>query len=235
MKAVILAGGKGTRLRPYTTSFPKPLMPIEDKPILEIIIQQLKAKGFDEIILSIGHLAELIQAFFGDGSKLGVRITYVREDKPLGTAGCLGLLKKDLSETFLVMNGDILMSLDYLEMLKFHKKNKSVATVGLNKRPVQIEFGVADIDKEYNIEKYTEKPSMDYLASMGVYIFEPKALSYIKKDEYLNMPDLIKRLMSSGEIVKGFIHEGYWLDIGRPDDYKTAHEAFEKDRDKFLR
>ena len=235
MKAVILAGGKGTRLRPYTTSFPKPLMPVEDKPILEIIIKQLKEKGFDEIILSIGHLAELIQAFFGDGGKLGVKITYMREEKPLGTAGCLGLLKKDLSETFLVMNGDILMSLDYSEMLKFHKKNKSIATVGLNKRTVNIDFGVIDIDRENNVKTYTEKPSMHYLVSMGVYIFDPKVLTYIKPNEHLNMPDLIKRLTDSGETVKGFVHEGYWLDIGRPEDYQTAQEAFEKDRNIFLR
>jgi NDP-sugar pyrophosphorylase family protein len=234
MKAVILAGGKGTRLRPYTTSFPKPLMPIDEKPILEIIIEQLKAKGFDEFILNIGHLAELMKAFFGDGSKLGVSIKYSREDNPLGTAGGLGLVKKELGDTFLVMNGDILTSLDYSEMVRFHRKNKAIATVGLNRRSVHIDFGVIEVDRKKNIKEYTEKPKIDYLVSMGVYIFEPDVLEYIKPNEHLNMPDLIKKLMADGKTVKGFIHEGYWLDIGRPEDYQKAQDEFGSNRERFL-
>jgi NDP-sugar pyrophosphorylase family protein len=223
MKAVILAGGKGTRLKPYTTVFPKPLMPINDKPILEIVIRQLKLHGFGEVIITVGHLSELIITFFGDGSKFGVEIDYSREDKPLGTAGGLGLIKKELNETFLMMNGDVLTTLDFSDLVNYHKRNGAIATIALNKRDVYIDFGVVEVDKANNIVGYTEKPKMDYLVSMGVYIFEPRVLEYIKLTKYLDFPDLIKRLISNGEIVKGYVYDGYWLDIGRPDDYEKAN------------
>jgi NDP-sugar pyrophosphorylase family protein len=223
MKAVILAGGKGTRLKPYTTVFPKPLMPINDKPILEIVIRQLKLHGFGEVIITVGHLSELIITFFGDGSKFGVEIDYSREDKPLGTAGGLGLIKKELNETFLMMNGDVLTTLDFSDLVNYHKRNGAIATIALNKRDVYIDFGVVEVDKANNIVGYTEKPKMDYLVSMGVYIFEPRVLEYIKLTKYLDFPDLIKRLISNGEIVNGYVYDGYWLDIGRPDDYEKAN------------
>ncbi|MFZ2071059.1 MAG: sugar phosphate nucleotidyltransferase [Halobacteriota archaeon] len=142
MKAIILAGGKGTRLKPYTTVFPKPLMPIGDKPILEIVIRQLKSHAFDEIIITVGHLAELIMTFFTDGSKIGVKIEYSREDNPLGTAGGLGLIKEELNKTFLMMNGDVLTTLDYSDLGNYHKRNGAIATIALNKRDVKIDFGV---------------------------------------------------------------------------------------------
>ncbi|MCK4817018.1 NTP transferase domain-containing protein, partial [bacterium] len=145
MKAVILAGGKGTRLKPYTTIFPKPLMPIGDKPILEIVIRQLKSHGFDEILMAVGHLAELIMTFFNDGRKYDVKIRYLREDKPLGTAGPLALMKDELNETFLMMNGDVLTTLDYSDLIEFHKTSGSVATIALKKRDVHIDFGVVEI------------------------------------------------------------------------------------------
>ena len=146
MKAVILAGGKGTRLKPYTTVFPKPLMPINDKPILEIVIRQLKSHAFDDVIITVGHLAELIVTFFGDGSKFGVKIEYSREDKPLGTAGGLGLVKDELNETFLMMNGDVLTTLDYSDLVSYHKRNDAIATIALKKRDVKIDFVVVEID-----------------------------------------------------------------------------------------
>ena len=232
MKAVILAGGKGTRLRPYTTVFPKPLMPIGDKPILEIVVRQLKSHGFDEIIITVGHLAELIMTFFGDGSKVGVKIKYSREDKPLGTAGGLGLIKKALNETFLMMNGDVLTTLNYSELVKHHKKNGAIATIALNKRDVKIDFGVVEINDGNSIVGYTEKPKIEYLVSMGVYAFEPLVLEYIKPNEYLDFPDLIKKLISNGETVKGYTYDGYWLDIGRPDDYERANMEIEEIYDK---
>jgi NDP-sugar pyrophosphorylase family protein len=163
-----------------------------------------------------------------------VSIKYSREDNPLGTAGGLGLVKNELRDTFLVMNGDVLTSLDYLEMIGFHRKNNATATVGLNKRSVHIDFGVIEVDRNKNIKEYTEKPMIDYLVSMGVYIFEPEVLEYIKPNEHLNMPDLIKKLVADGKNVKGFIHEGYWLDIGRPEDYQKAQDEFGNNRERFL-
>ena len=234
MKAVILAGGKGTRLKPYTTVFPKPLMPINEKPILEIVIRQLKSHGFDEIIITVGHLAELIMAFFGDGSKLCIKIKYSREDKPLGTAGGLGLLKQELNETFLMMNGDVLTTLNYSDLVNYHKRNEAIATIALNKREVDIDFGVVELDNDNSIVGYKEKPKIKYLVSMGVYIFDPNVLEYIGQNEYLDFPDLIKILISNGEIVKGYVYDGYWLDIGRPDDYERANREIETIYDKLL-
>ena len=228
MKAVILAGGKGTRLKPYTTVFPKPLMPINDKPILEIVIRQLKSHAFDEVIITVGHLSELIVTFFGDGSKFGVKIEYSREDKPLGTAGGLGLIKDVLNETFLMMNGDVLTTLDYSDLVDYHKRNDAIATIALKKRDVKIDFGVVELDDSNSIVGYSEKPRIDYLVSMGVYVFDPKVLQYIRPNEYLDFPDLIKELISDGETVKGYVYDGYWLDIGRPDDYERANKEIEE-------
>ena len=232
MKAVILAGGKGTRLKPYTTVFPKPLMPLGDKPILEIVVRQLKSHGFDEAIITVGHLAELIMTFFGDGSKVGVKIKYSIEDKPLGTAGGLGLIKKALNETFLMMNGDVLTTLDFSHLVNYHKRNGAIATIALKKREVKIDFGVVEIDDGNSIVGYTEKPRIDYLVSMGVYVFDPSVLEYIRPNEYLDFPDLIKKLISNGETVKGYTYDGYWLDIGRPDDYERANMEIEEIYDK---
>lgn len=232
MKAVILAGGKGTRLKPYTTVFPKPLMPIGDKPILEIVVRQLKSYGFDEIIMAVGHLAELIMTFFNDGSKYGIRIKYSREDKPLGTVGGLGLIKDELKETFLMMNGDVLTTIDYSDLVEYHKRNGSVATIALKRREVKIDFGVADVDDSNSIVGYNEKPKIDYLVSMGVYVFDPKVLEYIRTNEYLDFPDLIKKLIYDGETVKGYIYDGHWLDIGRPEDYDEANRDLEKIYDR---
>ena len=228
MKAVILAGGLGTRLKPYTTVFPKPLMPIGESPILEIIIKQLKAKGFNDITLAVGHLSELIMAFFNNGSKYGLKIEYSKEEKKLGTAGGLGLLKNKLEDDFLVMNGDVLTGLDFSEFLGFHKETGSIATIALNRRHVDIDFGVVELDENRTLIGYIEKPKIDYLVSMGVYAFNESILEYIPSHEYLDIPDLMKRLLSEGEKVNGFIHDGYWLDIGRPDDYIKANEDIQK-------
>jgi len=228
MKVVILAGGKGTRLKPYTTVFPKPLMPIGDKPILEIIIRQLKLHSFNEIIMAVGHLAELLMTFFNDGSKYGIKIKYTREDQPLGTAGPLALMKDELNETFLMMNGDVLSTINYSELVNYHKRSGAIATLALKKRAVKIDFGVPEVDEANSIVGYTEKPEIDYLVSMGVYAFEPRVLKYIRAKEYLDFPDLIKKLISNGETVKGYVYDGYWLDIGRPDDYVRANREIEE-------
>ena len=234
MKTVILAGGKGTRLKPYTTNFPKPLMPIGDMPILEIIIRQLKSQGLKDIIITAGHLGELIMTFFGDGSKFGVNIMYSKEDEPLGTAGGLGLIKEELKETFLMINGDTLTTLNFSDLINYHRRNGAIATIALKKRQSYIDFGIVELSTDNTLKGYTEKPTISHLASMGIYVFEPRVLEYIKLGERLDFPDLVKTLISRGETVKGYIFDDYWLDIGRPDDYEKATEDFEKMKDRFL-
>lgn len=233
MRAIILAGGKGTRLAPYTSVFPKPLVPIGDMPILQVIIHQLRHYGFTHITLTVGHLATLLQAFFRDGSQYGVRIDYVIEDEPLGTAGPL-VFVPDLNEAFLVMNGDVLTTFNYTELVQYHKRMGAAATVAMHRREVKIDLGVIQLDGDNRIKGYIEKPLYDYNVSMGIYVFAPRVLSYIPSGEYFDFPDLVQRLLESGETILGYPYEGYWLDIGRPDDYEQAVRDFEKMRSRFL-
>jgi len=228
MKAVILAGGKGTRLKPYTTVFPKPLMPIGDKPILEIIISQLKYHGLKDIIITTGHLSQLIMAFFGDGSQFGVGIKYSKEDKPMGTVGGLGLIKEELKDTFLAVNGDTLTTLNFSELINYHKTSGAVCTVALKTRGSYIDFGIVELDHNNRITRYTEKPTVNHLVSMGVYVFEPRVVEYIKPGERLDFPDLVKALILKKEKINGFVFDGYWLDIGRHEDYEKANEEIEE-------
>ena len=223
MKAVILAGGKGTRLRPYTTNFPKPLMPIGDRPILEIVIKRLKEYNIEDIIITTGHLGELIKAFFSHGEKYGVNIKYSKEEKPLGTAGPLNLIKKELTETFLIMNGDILCDINFKKFLSFHKKNNNIATIALSKRKVNIDFGVVNISKKNkSFINWKEKPTIEYYVSTGIYILENTALKFLPEGGFFNIPDFIENINKENKKISGYIHEGYWLDIGRPDDYEKA-------------
>lgn len=227
MKAVILAGGKGRRLQPYTTVFPKPLMPVGEKPILEVIIRQLSANGVDEVVMAVGHLAELLMTFFGDGRGLGIPISYSREDRPLGTAGCLAQISEQLDDTFLMMNGDILTALDFSDLIAYHRKKGAMATVALNRREVYIDFGVVDLDDRECIVGYHEKPRLSHLVSMGIYVFEPEIRKYIQPGQYLDFPDLVRALLEDGEEVAGYVFDGYWLDIGRPEDYERANREFD--------
>ncbi|MEA2628528.1 MAG: NDP-mannose synthase [Chloroflexota bacterium] len=233
MKAVILAGGKGSRLAPYTTVLPKPLMPIVDMPILEIVLKQLKSCGFTEIVIAVGHLAALIKAYFGDGSGLGIRIDYILEAAPLGTAGPLGHIE-DLKESFLVMNGDILTDLDYAKLVDHHKAAGSVMTIATHKRKVKIDFGVLETVNG-DVSEYIEKPTLDYLVSMGVYVMEPAVRDHITPGEYLDVPDLVRLLLASGQRVHTFPFDGRWLDIGRQEDFLEAQARFEENRDHFLK
>lgn len=233
MKVVILAGGKGRRLYPYTVVLPKPLMPIGDFPILEVILRQLKNCHLSDITLAVGHLGNLIQTFFGDGSKWGVKIKYSFEEKPLGTVGPLTALA-DLKHTFMVMNGDLLTTLNYLDLVEYHKKQNAVATVAAHKRSVDVDFGVIQKDKDEQMVKYIEKPTLSYLVSMGIYVFEPEILDFIPRDEKFDFPDLMLILLQKDRKIAIYNSEDFWLDIGRPDDYQKAVDEFEKNRKKFL-
>jgi NDP-sugar pyrophosphorylase family protein len=233
MKAVILAGGKGTRLAPYTTVLPKPLMPIGDMPILEIVLRQMANYGFKEVTLAVGYLAELLMAYCGDGSKFGISVNYSREEQPLGTAGPIALVP-NLDDTFLVMNGDLLTTLNYGEMYRYHKERKAIATLAAYQREVKIDLGVIDIDDDDWVKDYIEKPTYKYSVSTGVYIFEPQVLDFIIPDQRLDLPELVLRLIDQGHPVNVYRFDGYWLDIGRHDDYEKANDQFSANRDAFL-
>jgi NDP-sugar pyrophosphorylase family protein len=232
MRAVILAGGKGTRLAPYTVAFPKPLMPVGDLPILEIVVRQLRHYGFQRITMAVGHLAELIQTFFGDGSKFGIAIDYSREERPLGTAGPLHLIS-DLDETFLVMNGDLLTDLDYGQLVRWHVEQKNDATIGVYEKKVSIDLGVLERDGNNRIVDYKEKPTLTYEVSMGVYVFSKSILQYVPKGHF-DFPDLVLELIRRGRPIRGYRFQGLWLDIGREEDYAKAVETFEAQRARLL-
>jgi NDP-sugar pyrophosphorylase family protein len=226
-------GGKGRRLYPYTVVLPKPLMPIGDFPILEVILKQLAKCSLVDITLAVGHLGNLIQAYFGDGSKWGVNIEYNFEEKPLGTIGPLARLK-NLDQTFMVMNGDLLTTLNYLHLAEYHAKQGVLSTVAAQKRWVDIDFGVIQKGEDKRLAKYVEKPRLSYLVSMGIYVFEPEILNFIPKDVKFDFPDLMLLLLEKNKRVAIYDSDVFWLDIGRPDDYQKAVEEFEKNRGKFL-
>lgn len=233
MKAVVLAGGKGTRLAPYTRIIPKPMLPVGDKAILEILLLQMKRAGIEEVVLTVGHLAGLMRAFFQDGSHLGVRVHYSHEDQPLGTAGPLSLID-GLDSTFLVTNGDVLTTLDMSELVAFHQAQGGIATIAAHKRQVRIDLGVINSNGDHTIHSYIEKPTLEYQVSMGVYVFEPAALGYIPKGSYFDFPDLVKTMLAAGEKVVTYPFDGYWQDLGRPDDYEQATNDFDRMRALFL-
>jgi NDP-mannose synthase len=235
MRAVILAGGKGQRLRPYTTVLPKPLMPIGDMPILEVVLRQLKAAGITRVTMAVGYLAELMQAFFGDGKRLGLEIDYSFEERPLGTVGPLTLIPSLADETdFLMMNGDVLTTMDYRRLIERHRASNADVTVATYRREVKIDFGVIEADGADMLTGYVEKPQFDYRVSMGVYCFNSRVLPRLQTGVHCDFPDLIKSLLAAGRPVASFPFDGYWLDMGRPDDYATAIDEFEARRHEFL-
>jgi NDP-mannose synthase len=236
MKAVILAGGKGTRLAPYTTILPKPLVPIGDWPILEVIIRQLMYSGFTEVTLMVGYLSELIKTYFMQRPSLTnrIKINYIDEEKPTGTAGSLAFLP-DMDETFLVMNGDILTTLDYRDIVNFHKQNGNLLTIAVHNKKVKIDLGVLNMDEHQSITGYIEKPEMDYQVSMGIYVYEPAVIREINKGEYLDFPDLVLQLLAKNMKVMGYRNNARWLDIGRKEDFELAAAEFEKHKGEFLR
>jgi NDP-sugar pyrophosphorylase family protein len=236
---VILAGGKGTRLAPLTMVLPKPLMPLGDGPILATLLAQLRSQGWREVTLAVGYMAELIRAYFGAGSKFGLRLRYLEEETPLGTVGPLAFLPPQMTRRpLMVMNGDLLTDLAFSDFAAAHAASGAVASIAVRRRAIPMEFGVLDIDgalgPERRIVGYREKPEIEATVSMGVYMFEPEVLGYIEPGERLDLPDLIHRLLEDGQTVAGYPFEGYWLDIGRHSDYQQALDDFEGLRDRLL-
>jgi NDP-sugar pyrophosphorylase family protein len=234
IQAIILAGGVGSRLRPYTAVIPKPLMPIGDYPIAEVIIGQLKRAGLTHIAVSTGHLAGLIQAYFGNGNKWGVRIEYISEDKPLGTAGAIRLVH-NLETSVLVINGDVLTDLNFTKLMREHRKRKALATIAVKERTVKNDFGVIMTNQEGDLVDYIEKPEYRSLVSIGIYVINDKCVKHIKPNEALGMPELMMRLKRGQAKVYCHKTTAIWLDLGRPDDFRNAQAVFEENREKFLK
>jgi NDP-sugar pyrophosphorylase family protein len=232
-RAVILAGGKGTRLRPYTVVLPKPLMPIGEYPILEVIIRQLVQAGFSHITLAVNHQAEIIKAFFQNGERWGIRIDYSLEDKPLGTMGPLKLIS-DLPENFLVMNGDILTDLDFTQFHDGHAREGRIFTISSMRREHQIDYGVLDSDASGLLYGFREKPRVSYEVSMGVYMLSARVLQQIPLGQPYGFDELMLDLLEAGSPATVQPFTGYWLDIGRPDDYAQAIDEFESMKSRFL-
>ena len=235
-RAIIMAGGEGSRLRPYTIVLPKPLMPIGDRPVLDIVIRQLRAASFERITIATGYLAELIEAFFRDGQVYDVPIDYFREMEPLGTVGALALME-GLDEPFLVMNGDVLTDMDYTALMDSHIASGAAVTVASTGRHVNISLGVMEFGDPGDPERlthYIEKPTISYEVSMGVYCFSPRVLAHIEPGVRLDFPDLILRLLGLGERVEAWRPDAYWLDLGRHDDYEQALNDFESMRHRLL-
>ena len=225
MQAIILAGGKGTRLKPYTITIPKPLVPVGETPILEIVIKQLHANGFNDITLAVGHQAELIRAYFQNGEKLDVHINYSQEEQPLGTAGPIRKIDR-FDDHFLVLNSDDLTDLDYRAFMDSHKNNDALVSIAMYTRKIKIDLGVLKTDGENLLTDYIEKPEYQYQVSMGIYAFSKEAIQYIPPDRYFDFPQLIQKLLGDKKRVCIYPHSGYWLDIGRPEDYEHANLEF---------
>jgi NDP-sugar pyrophosphorylase family protein len=234
MQAVVLAGGKGVRLRPYTTNIPKPLVPIGDEyAILEIVLRQLARYGFKKATIAIGHLGTLIRAYVQDGSQFGLEVDYHEEPVPLGTIGPLLTLLDKLPEHFLLMNGDILTDLNYADLLRHHVDVGAPLTVGTYKRDVKIDFGVLE-EVDGRIVHFVEKPTLYYSVSMGIYGLSRKTLEHYPKNQPFGFDELVLDLLSKGNNPATFEWNGYWFDIGRPDDYDAANTAFEQLKDVLL-
>jgi NDP-sugar pyrophosphorylase family protein len=233
-EAVLLAGGRGTRLLPYTMVIPKPLMPLDDMPIIEILLRQLRAAGVTRVHLSIGHLGDILKAYLDNGAKLDIELSYVREDHPLGTAGPLSLVK-DLPDNFFVLNGDVLTDLNFAALAADHEASGAALTVSAYDKQTQLSLGVLETDAAGKLVNYVEKPTFHHLVSMGIYCMSREALAFIEPNQRLDLPDLVKRLIAAERHVHTWKFGGHWLDMGTPEDYRTAFENFKKMRHIFLR
>lgn len=232
-RAIILAGGKGTRLRPYTLVLPKPLMPIGEYPILEVIIRQLVKYEFDHITLAVNHQADLFKTYFSNGEKWGIKIDYILEDSPLGTFGPLSIIN-DLPENFLVMNGDVLSDINFSKFYNEHILNKRLFTISSKYREQYIDYGVLETNKDMYLSDFVEKPTNTFEVSMGVYMVNRNIVNLIPANQQYGFDNLMRDMLNKKMDIYVSNHDGYWLDIGRPDDYMQAIEEFEKLKGIFL-
>ncbi len=226
-KVVVLAGGLGSRLRPFTEVIPKPLLPIGEKSVLEIQIERFKHHGFDEVILATNYKAEYIENFFGDGSRYGINLSVSKETKPLGTVGPLKLIENQLTEPFMVMNGDILTLIDFQKFFNFALEKKSLLTVAIKRVLMPYAFGNIFFEGD-RVTEIQEKPEFVTYALAGIYVMSPEILKLIPSDEYYGMDSLLKRMLSEGLPVTKYEIEEYWLDIGRVDDFQKAQDLYER-------
>lgn len=228
MRAIILAGGQGTRLRPYTTLIPKPLVPIGGKyAILEVVLHQLKSSGFTHITIAVNHLSHLIMAYFGDGKRFGMTIDYSIEDKPLSTIGPLTLIN-DLPDNFLVMNGDILCDLNYGNFYNNHCLAKKDISVSVFRREVKIDFGVLEFDNDLLLTNFVEKPTHHFDVSMGIYCLNRSVIESLPTGEPYGFDNLMNDGLAKNSPIRIVPFNGFWLDIGRPDDYEFADSNFKE-------
>ncbi len=235
MRAVILAGGRGTRLAPFTTVIPKPLLPVDGRPILEIVVRQLVHAGFDHITLTLGYMSDYFRTFLAQHRSLSqlARIDFIEETAPTGTAGSLRSVP-GLDDTFLVMNGDLLTNLDYRSQVAHHRAEKAWLTIGAHSKKVKIDLGILETDPHGTVTGYREKPTLSYQVSMGVYVYEPEVLAWIAPGEYLDFPDLVLRLVGAGKKVIAYPNNACWLDLGRYEDLKLASDIFRERETEFL-
>jgi NDP-sugar pyrophosphorylase family protein len=228
LRAIVLAGGRGTRLEPFTSVLPKPLMPIGGRAILEVVVEQLAASGITNVTFCVGYLSHLIRAVFANGERTGAEIDYVQETEPLGTAGPLRLID-GLDQRFIVMNGDVLTTLDYNDLVRRHVESGNLLTVATHERTIKIDYGVLrQSEAEDNrVVAYEEKPEFPLQVSMGIYVMEPEALNWIPEGRRFDFPDLVQDLLAAGEQVGAYNYNGLWFDIGRQEDYELAVAAWE--------
>jgi NDP-sugar pyrophosphorylase family protein len=226
MKAVVLAGGRGTRLAPYTSILPKPLMPVGERSILEIVVEQLERVGVVDITFCVGYLSHLIKAVFDSRENGHVNISYTQEQNGLGTAAPL-LLVGDLDGTFLAMNGDVLTTLDYRELVRYHREQGNILTIATHERAIKIDYGILRLDVRQQVRDFEEKPEITSLVSMGVYVMEPEVLEFIPPDEQFDFPDLVQALLDAAVPIGAYRYDGLWFDIGRQDDHAQAVAAWE--------
>jgi NDP-sugar pyrophosphorylase family protein len=226
MRAIILAGGKGTRLKPYTTTIPKPLVPIGDTAIMDVLLKRLVLCGCERATVAVGHMAQLIMAYYGDGAKWGLELDYCVEDQPLSTIGPLTLIK-DLPDHFLVMNGDLLTDLDFGGLFRAHVESGAVGTVAVKSRDVRIDFGVLGYDdRTRRLTSFAEKPVESFSVSMGIYAFSKRVMEHVPRGRPFGFDDLMLACLAGGVDIRAYPYGGYWLDIGRPDDYDQANRDF---------
>lgn len=227
--AIVLAGGRGARLRPVTHVLPKPLLPVGERPILDLVLSGLAEQGCGQVTIAVGYLGHLIEAYCGTGERWSLDVRYQREDEPLGTAGALATVEVPPGRPFVVMNGDVLSDLAFHDLLATHERVGAELTIGSHQRTVRDELGIIEADDAGRVVAYHEKPEHTYLVSMGIYVLSPSVLDVLRPGERLDFPDLVTALLDQNRLVATHVHEGYWLDVGRPDDFERANELFSED------